>query len=253
MRGPPRGSYRDGVDTPSGAAPHVAVEPHSPAVSGKLNWLRAAVLGANDGLLSTAGLVMGVAAATTDRPAILLAGVAGLSAGAISMAIGEYVSVSTQRDTERALIEKEKRELVEEPEAEFAELVGLYRAKGLSEATARQVATELHAGDPLAAHLDAELGIDPDDLTNPVHAAISSAIAFSLGAIIPLLAILSPASLRVPLIAVLTVVGLALAGYVSARLGDADRGKAVGRLVVGGVAAMAVTYGIGLLMGTTLA
>lgn len=137
--------------------------------------------------------------------------------------------------------------------AEFAELVGLYRAKGLSEATARQVATELHEGDPLAAHLDAELGIDPDDLTNPVHAAISSAIAFSLGAIIPLLAILSPASLRVPLIAVLTVVGLALAGYVSARLGDADRGKAVARLVVGGVAAMAVTYGIGLLMGTTLA
>lgn len=250
---PPPGSYGDGVTTSSDPTPHVAAEPHSAAVSDKLNWLRAAVLGANDGLLSTAGLVMGVAAATTDRSAILVAGIAGLTAGAISMAIGEYVSVSTQRDTERALIEKEKRELADEPEAEYDELVGLYRTKGLSEATARQVATELHEADPLTAHLDAELGIDPDALTNPLHAAISSAIAFSLGAIIPLLAILAPASFRVPLIAVVTVVGLAIAGYVSARLGDADRGKAVRRLVVGGVAAMAVTYAIGLLMGTTVA
>lgn len=236
-----------------GPAPHSTVEPHDSSVGGKLNWLRAAVLGANDGLLSTAGLVLGVAAATTDRPAILVAGMAGLVAGASSMAIGEYVSVSTQRDTEKALIEKETRELEEAPEAEFDELVGLYTAKGLSEETARRVAEELHADDPLAAHLDAELGIDADSLTNPVSASISSAISFALGAVIPLLAVLAPATLRVPLIGVLTVVGLILAGYVSARLGDADPRPAVRRLVIGGVAAMTVTYGIGLLLGTSVA
>jgi VIT1/CCC1 family predicted Fe2+/Mn2+ transporter len=233
--------------------PHLAVEPHAVSFSDKLNRLRAAVLGANDGLLSTAGLVMGVAAATTDRSAIWIAGIAGLSAGAISMAIGEYVSVSTQRDTEKSLIAKEARELAEDPEAEFTELIDLYTAKGLSEETARRVATELHAVDPLAAHLDAELGLDADELTNPVHAAVSSAVAFALGALLPLLAILAPATVRVPVIAVLTVVGLALAGYVSARLGDADRRKAVRRLVLGGLAAMVVTYGIGLLLGTTVA
>ncbi|MEV8221552.1 VIT family protein [Dietzia maris] len=236
-----------------GPAPHSTVEPHDSSVGGKLNWLRAAVLGANDGLLSTAGLVLGVAAATTDRPAILVAGMAGLVAGASSMAIGEYVSVSTQRDTEKALIEKETRELEEAPEAEFDELVGLYTAKGLSEETARRVAEELHADDPLAAHLDAELGIDAESLTNPVSASISSAISFALGAVIPLLAVLAPATLRVPLIGVLTVVGLILAGYVSARLGDADPRPAVRRLVIGGVAAMTVTYGIGLLLGTSVA
>ena len=236
-----------------GPAPHSTVEPHDSSVGGKLNWLRAAVLGANDGLLSTAGLVLGVAAATTDRPAILVAGMAGLIAGASSMAIGEYVSVSTQRDTEKALIEKETRELEEAPEAEFDELVGLYTAKGLSEETARRVAEELHADDPLAAHLDAELGIDAESLTNPVSASISSAISFALGAVIPLLAVLAPATLRVPLIGVLTVVGLILAGYVSARLGDADPRPAVRRLVIGGVAAMTVTYGIGLLLGTSVA
>ncbi|GAA1732890.1 VIT family protein [Dietzia kunjamensis subsp. schimae] len=229
------------------------MEPHDSSVGGRLNWLRAAVLGANDGLLSTAGLVLGVAAATTDRPAILVAGMAGLVAGASSMAIGEYVSVSTQRDTEKALIEKETRELEEAPEAEFDELVGLYTAKGLSEETARRVAEELHADDPLAAHLDAELGIDAESLTNPVTASISSAISFALGAVIPLLAVLAPATLRVPLIGVLTVVGLILAGYVSARLGDADPRPAVRRLVIGGVAAMTVTYGIGLLLGTSVA
>ncbi len=236
-----------------GPAPHSTVEPHDSSVGGRLNWLRAAVLGANDGLLSTAGLVLGVAAATTDRPAILVAGMAGLVAGASSMAIGEYVSVSTQRDTEKALIEKETRELEEAPEAEFDELVGLYTAKGLSEETARRVAEELHADDPLAAHLDAELGIDAESLTNPVSASISSAISFALGAVIPLLAVLAPATLRVPLIGVLTVVGLILAGYVSARLGDADPRPAVRRLVIGGVAAMTVTYGIGLLLGTSVA
>src|SRR5699024_8369580 len=168
------------------------------------------------------------------------------------MAIGEYVSVSTQRDTEKALIVKEARELEETPEAELDELVGLYTAKGLSEETARRVAEELHAVDPLAAHLEAELGIDAEALTNPVSAAVSSAISFALGAVIPLLAIFAPATLRVPVIGVLTVVGLILAGFISARLGGADPRPAVRRLVVGGVAAMVVTYGIGLLLGTSV-
>lgn len=236
-----------------GSTRHLASEPHNSSVADRLNSLRAAVLGANDGLLSTAGLVMGVAAATTDRSALVIAGIAGLGAGAFSMAVGEYVSVSTQRDTERALIAKEIRELREEPEAEFEELVGLYTAKGLSQDTARLVATELHAVDPLAAHLDAELGISEDSLTNPVLAAVSSAIAFTLGAIIPLLAILAPVALRVPTIAVVTMIGLAIAGYVSARLGDADRGRAVRRLLLGGLAAMAATYLIGTLLGTSIA
>ncbi len=131
--------------------------------------------------------------------------------------------------------------------------MGLYMTKGLSEPTARQVATELHAVDPLAAHLEAELGIDADELTNPMHAAISSAIAFALGALIPLLAILMPPAFRVPMIAVLTFLGLALAGYVSARLGDADRGVAVRRLLLGGLAALSITYGVGLALGTTIA
>jgi VIT1/CCC1 family predicted Fe2+/Mn2+ transporter len=167
-------------------------EPHVGAIGTKLNWLRAGVLGANDGIVSVAGIVVGVAAATVERSPIITAGVAGLVAGALSMALGEYVSVSTQRDTERALLDKERRELIEEPEAELEELVGMYRAKGLSPETARTVAVELTAHDAFAAHIDIELGIDPDELTNPWHAAISSAIAFTVGALLPLLAILLP-------------------------------------------------------------
>ena len=146
-------------------------EPHVGAINTKLNWLRAGVLGANDGIVSVAGIVIGVAAATTDRGPIFAAGVAGLAAGALSMALGEYVSVSTQRDTEKALLAKESWELSNKPDEEFAELVGLYRAKGLSEDTARTVARELTDHDAFAAHVDIELGIDPDELTNPWHAA----------------------------------------------------------------------------------
>ena len=157
-------------------------EPHSESVGNRLNSLRAAVLGANDGIVSVAGLVMGVAGATTDRQTILVAGVAGLVAGALSMAVGEYVSVSTQRDTERALIRKETRELAEEPEEELAELADLYRRKGLPDELARQVASELTEKDALRAHLDIELGIDPDELTSPWRAAWASILAFTIGA-----------------------------------------------------------------------
>src|SRR3954451_22808698 len=182
------------ADRPSDTdlGPH-AHEPHdSGAAAVLLNWLRAAVLGANDGIVSTAGLVMGVAGATTDRTAIFIAGLAGLVAGALSMAAGEYVSVSTQRDTEQALLAKERRELEEEPDEELAELAGLYMDKGLSEDTARQVALELTSHDALAAHAEVELGIDPDALTNPWQAALASMIAFTVGALLPMLMILLP-------------------------------------------------------------
>jgi VIT1/CCC1 family predicted Fe2+/Mn2+ transporter len=229
-------------------------EPHSNDIVHRLNWLRAGVLGANDGIVSVASLVVGVAGATTDTPALLLAGIAGLVGGAISMALGEYVSVSSQRDSERALIAKETRELAEMPDEELDELTQLYRDRGLTDATARQVAVELTAHDALAAHLEVELHIDQDDLVNPWHAAISSAVAFTLGALLPLLAILlPPPAWRVPVTFVAVLVALAITGSVSARLGGSHRGRAVLRLVVGGALALAVTWAIGSLLGTTIA
>ncbi|MFC9897408.1 VIT family protein [Nocardia sp. NPDC127579] len=221
-------------------------EPHTEALASRLNWLRAGVLGANDGIVSTAGLVVGVAAASTDTSAILTAGIAGLGAGAISMAVGEYVSVSTQRDSERALLAKEARELKEEPDTELAELAGIYTAKGLTAETARKVAEELTAHDAFAAHAEAELGLDPDELTNPWHAAFSSAVSFTLGALLPLCAILlPPVQWRIPVTFVAVLLALAATGSISARLGGSAPSRAVLRVVVGGAVAMAVTYGIG--------
>jgi VIT1/CCC1 family predicted Fe2+/Mn2+ transporter len=225
-------------------------EAHAGGLSGRLNWLRAGVLGANDGIVSTAGLVVGVAGATLAGGPIATAGVAGLVAGAVSMALGEYVSVSSQRDTERALLRKERAELAEFPEEELDELTALYVAKGLSAATARQVAEELTARDAFAAHADVELRIDPDALTNPWHAAGASALAFTVGSLLPLIAILvPPPAVRVPVTFVVVVLALAVTGAVSARLGSAGVGRAVARLVVGGALAMAVTFGIGQLVG----
>ncbi len=229
-------------------------EPHAGNLNAKLNWLRAGVLGANDGIVSTAGLVVGVAAATTSTSAILTAGFAGLAAGAVSMALGEYVSVSSQRDTEKALLAKEKRELEEMPEQELDELTAIYMSKGASHETARKLAEELTEHDALAAHLDAELGLDPDSLTNPWHAAISSAIAFTVGSALPLLAIgLTPAGARIPVTFLAVLVALAITGAVSARLGEAPIPRAVTRLVVGGAAAMVVTYAVGALFGAAVA
>ncbi len=225
-------------------------EEHTQSVGSRLNWLRAGVLGANDGIVSTAGIVVGVAGATSDRGTILTAGVAGLVAGALSMAAGEYVSVSTQRDTEQALLEKERRELIEMPDEELAELTEIYRGKGLSPELARQVAEQLTEHDAFAAHVDVELGIDPDDLTNPWHAALASATAFVVGAALPLLAmLLLGVTLRVPVTFVAVVLALALTGWVSSTLGDSDRRRAVLRNVAGGALAMAVTYGVGTLVG----
>jgi VIT1/CCC1 family predicted Fe2+/Mn2+ transporter len=227
-------------------------EPHREGLSQRLNWLRAGVLGANDGIVSVAAVVVGVAGATPSVPAILTAGLAALVGGAISMALGEYVSVSSQRDSEHALIAKERRELAEMPDEELAELAGLYEAKGLKPETARQVAIELTEHDALAAHLSAELGIDQDDVVSPWHAAIASAIAFTIGGILPLLTILTPAAIRIPLTFVIVLIALAVTGYVAAWIGGSSRGKAMIRVVIGGALALAATFAIGALLGTTV-
>ena len=228
-----------------------AGEPHHGL--SRLNWLRAGVLGANDGIVSVAGLVVGVAGATTSRAAVLAAGVAGLAAGAVSMALGEYVSVSSQRDSERALLEQERRELAEDAAAEFEELVAIYRDKGLLEGTARTVARELTEHDALAAHADAELNLDPEHLANPWQAALASAVSFTAGALLPLIMmLLTGPSWRVPGTAIATLVALALTGYLSARLGSSSPRGAVIRVVLGGAIALTVTYVIGRSFGAAV-
>jgi VIT1/CCC1 family predicted Fe2+/Mn2+ transporter len=222
-------------------------------VSGRLNWLRAGVLGANDGIVSTAGVVMGVAGATDDSAAILIAGIAALTAGALSMGAGEYVSVSTQRDSERSILAMEERELEQMPRTEQRELARMYREKGLSKETAEKVAEELTAQDALRAHADIEFGIDPDALTNPWHAAWASMLAFTVGALLPLLIVaFVPSGVRVLTTVVAVAAALALAGGVSAKLGYSPRLPAMVRNVSGGLLAMGVTYLIGMLAGTQL-
>lgn len=234
------------------AAPH-AEESTLAQFNARLNWLRAGVLGANDGIISTAGLVVGVAGATADRTPILIAGVAGLVAGALSMAGGEYVSVSTQRDTELAMLRKEQRELEETPEEELAELAGFYAAKGLSADVAHQVAVQLTARDALAAHAEAELGIDPESVVNPWHAALASFVSFTLGALLPLLAIVLPGpAARLPVTVAAVALALVLTGAVSARLGGARVLPAVARNVGVGLLAMLLTYVVGSFVGTAL-
>ncbi|MEU8715682.1 VIT family protein [Streptomyces sp. NPDC048663] len=225
-------------------------EAHGGALGSRLNWLRAAVLGANDGIVSTAGIVVGVAGATGDRNALLTAGLAGLLAGSMSMAAGEYVSVSTQRDSELAALAQERRELKERPEAELAELTELLERRGLSRQLAREAAVQLTERDALKAHASVELGIDPDELTNPWHAALASFLAFTVGALLPLLAIvLPPAGWRLPVTVGSVLAALVLTGWSSARLGAAAAGPAMLRNVAGGALAMGVTFAAGTLLG----
>ena len=215
-----------------------------------LNILRAGVLGAQDGIVSTAGLVVGVAGASLDNTTLLIAGLAGLVSGALSMAGGEYVSVSTQRDTEKALLDKERWELETMPEEELAELADLYEAKGLSAELAKQVAVQLHEKDALAAHAEIELGIDPEEFTSPWQAAATSAVSFAIGAALPLLAItLSPPDARVAVTFVVVVLALIGTGFFSAQVGGAPKGRAVLRNVVVGVMTMTVTFAIGSIIG----
>lgn len=219
----------------------------------KLNWLRAAVLGANDGIVSVAGLVLGVAGATSDKGAIFTAGLAGLVAGALSMAAGEYISVSSQRDAEQRYVDQERRLLHDFPDEQLAELAESFEAKGLSKETARKVAQELTAKDAVRAHLDAEFNIDEDDLTNPWHAALASMASFTVGALIPLLSVVfAPHQSHVIVTVVAVSIALLLAGYLSALVSKSSRMRATLRVLAGGLLAMVVTYFIGRLYGTTV-
>jgi VIT1/CCC1 family predicted Fe2+/Mn2+ transporter len=227
-------------------------EPES-GKNAKLNWLRAAVLGANDGIVSVAGIVLGVAGATTNRNVIFTAGLAGLVAGALSMAAGEYISVSSQRDTEESYIKNERRLLASHPNEQLAELAETFEKKGLSSATAKKVAQELTEHDAIRAHLDAEFNIDEQDLTSPWQAAFASMTAFTLGALIPLLSVvLAPHRTHIWVTVAAVMVALIIAGVVSAKISNANRLKATLRVVIGGALAMAVTYGIGHIFGAAL-
>lgn len=219
----------------------------------RLNWVRAAVLGANDGIVSVSAIILGVAGATNSRAAIFTAGLAGLVAGALSMAVGEYVSVSSQRDTEDVFIAREKYRLQHNSKEEFDDLVKTYERKGLSNSTATRVVTELTAKDAVRAHLDAELSLDEGDLNSPWQAGLASLVSFTCGAIIPLVAaVLASANLRFGVTFIAVIVALILTGYTSATINGTSRSRAVARNVIGGALAMALTYAVGYLFGTAV-
>jgi len=219
----------------------------------KLNWLRAAVLGANDGIVSTAGIVMGVAGATTQSGPILIAGVAAMVAGSISMAGGEYASVSAQRDSEIASLERERAELQADPEGELQELAEFYQARGLSAPLAQKVAEELTRVDAIKAHAEAELGISSEAHASPMAAAISSFVSFALGSVLPIVAILGPWQAQREIATVISVViALALTGYVGAKIGGAKPFRPVLRNVVVSLLTMGIAYLIGAALGVAV-
>jgi VIT1/CCC1 family predicted Fe2+/Mn2+ transporter len=236
--------------TPPVRAPISRREVH---LSHRSNWLRAAVLGANDGILSTASLVLGVAASGASGAVIVTAGSAGLVAGALSMAAGEYVSVSSQRDAEQADIRLEERELRRDPRGELRELAGVYEQRGLPPALANEVAVTLSRRGALQAHARDELGLDEAQLARPFQAAWTSALSFATGASLPLFAVaVTPAGARVGVTVAVTLIALALLGGLGARLGGAPRSRATVRVVAWGAVAMAITAGIGALGGTAV-
>lgn len=244
-------------------SPEANFEPHVPhegeahhmggAYQEKLNRLRAGVLGANDGIVSVAATVVGVAGATTDTAAIGIAAAAAVVGGAISMALGEYVSVSSQVDSQEALIAKERAELIETPERELDELTDLLIERGISYDTARKAAVEMTERDALKTHLHFELGIDEEDIPSPWSAALASAGAFLLGALLPaLLILLFPENIRIPITFVGVLMALAVTGTLGAKWGGSPRyGRAAARVVVGGALALIVTFGVGSLLGAT--
>jgi VIT1/CCC1 family predicted Fe2+/Mn2+ transporter len=230
--------------------PEVQRENHR---SGRAGWLRAAVLGSDDAIVSTASLMLGVAAASASKEAIFVAGVAGLVAGAMSMAVGEFVSVSSQRDAERADIDLEKSELASQPEAEMEELATIYVKRGLEKELALKVAEQLSAKDRLGTHLRDELGIDPTALARPLQAAWISAASFATFAAVPIGALLlASATLRIPAIAAVSLVSLAALGALGSHLGGAPLGRGALRVTLGGALAMAVTAAIGRLLGVSV-
>ena len=245
---PQPGSATTGTAT----ATAIATAPVATGHAQRLNWLRAGVLGANDGIVSVAAVLVGVAGVTQTTGPLLTAGIATLVGGAISMALGEYVSVSSQRDSERAFIQRERALLDQQPQQQLAELKEHFAAQGLSESTAAQAARELTEHDALRAHLAAKLNIDEDDIASPWHAALASAAAFFCGGIFPLVAVLLlPAAVRIPLVFVAVLAALAITGAVGARVGGASMGRATLRVVIGGALALGATFTIGALLGTT--
>ncbi len=221
------------------------------STASRSNWLRAAVLGANDGIVSVAALVVGVAGAMQSSTSLLTIGWAALIAGALSMAVGEYVSVSSQRDIEKMQLNQERFQLENYPKEELQELADMYEAKGLNASTAKLVAVELTAKDAFAAHADIEHNIDPNDLTNPLHAAVASGLSYLAGGVIPVLSIVLPsANLRVPLTFAAVLIALMVTGILSAHVSGAPKFRATARVVIGGVVAMIITFGIGKLFGT---
>jgi VIT1/CCC1 family predicted Fe2+/Mn2+ transporter len=232
---------------------HVSKHHRETHTSGRAGWLRPAVLASNDAIVSTASLLVGVAASAAPTRVTLIAGVAGMVAGAMSMAVGEYVSVSSQRDAERADIEREQHELATEPAAELDELTRIYVGRGLDEELARQVATQLSAHDPLGAHLRDELGIEREALSRPLRAAWISAASYAFFALIPVVALLAaPGSLRIPAIAAVSLASLAALGAFGAHLGGALLGRAALRVTIGGGLAMVVTAAIGRAIGASV-
>jgi VIT1/CCC1 family predicted Fe2+/Mn2+ transporter len=222
------------------------IAPESGRILSTLNWLRAGVLGANDGIVSTAAIIFGVAGASATHVTIVLAGVAAVAAGAMSMAVGEYVSVSTQRDLEEAELEREKVELDRDPERQLAILARLFEQRGVAPKVATEVAREMSEKDALSVHARAELGIDPENVTNPWAAALASMLAFLLGGAVPIAAlVLSPRAIEIWVVGLAVLVAMALTGVVSARLGKTPMGRSVLRNVLGGTLALAITYGVG--------
>jgi VIT1/CCC1 family predicted Fe2+/Mn2+ transporter len=239
---------------PAPEAAHSSVEFQRNSMAAKLNWLRAGVLGANDGIMSTSGLVLGVAASPGISSAtIVVAGVAAVVAGSISMAGGEYTSVSAQKDSEKAALVVERKELAEDPEGKLRELAWFYEQKGISPKLAIQVAEELTAKDALKAHAEAELGIDSDHHVSPMQAAMSSFVAFGLGGALPLLAMSGPwIEYRIQATVASVVVALILTGFVGAKIGGAKSGRGIVRNLVVSLLTMGITYVIGHLVGTSL-
>jgi VIT1/CCC1 family predicted Fe2+/Mn2+ transporter len=244
------GSSRSSGPSGDGRSPRTADRAHRGAL---LNRLRAGVLGANDGIVSVAGLVVGVAGASQGVWALAIAGLAALVAGALSMAAGEYVSVSTQEDSERAMIASFRRDLAADPEGSRAKLVDALEDQGVPADMSGEVASAMSSRDALAAHLNLRAGLSEEDVTSPWQAAVTSLVAFTLGGLVPLAAILlSPEAVRVPVTMGAVVVALALTGLISSRLGESDSRRATLRTIGGGLLAMAVTYGIGLAIGTAV-
>jgi VIT1/CCC1 family predicted Fe2+/Mn2+ transporter len=229
------------------------IAPDSARILSTLNWLRAGVLGANDGIVSTAAIIFGVAGGSATHATIMLAGIASVAAGALSMGAGEYVSVSTQRELEEAVLERQKADLARDPERELQVLSQLFEQRGVEPTLAAQVARQMSDKDALGVHARAELGIDPENVTKPWSAAAASMISFIIGGVVPIAAmVLSPRSMEIWVTGMSVAVAMALTGIISARLGRIPLVPSVFRNIAGGLLAMGVTYGVGNFVGTQL-